>query len=77
MTTALAIAEGPAGLQSFERPLSRDLPAVDEWQLLAEAGRLDQMSDGPALYGSISIAVGIPDKPATRLRSRTSLRANR
>ena len=43
----------------------------------AEAGRLDQMSDGPALYGSISIAVGIPDKPATRLRSRTSLRANR
>lgn len=32
-----ALAKGAALLQSFERPLSGDLLAIDKWRLLAEA----------------------------------------
>ncbi len=32
-------------MQSFERPLSRKLPAVDEWQVVAELGQIGLRAD--------------------------------
>jgi len=39
------MSEGTAAQRSFERPLSRKLPAVDEWLLMADLSRSHHSSE--------------------------------